>query len=402
MAEVFLFCLLLLLSIPTVFLCLEVAAAVLCRGKVKAQKDGGPCGPDEDISVVVLIPAHNEEMVIGATLDQVSEQLQNRYRLLVVADNCSDETASIARNNNAEVIERHDEQKRGKGYALDCGIQFLKCNPPDVVVILDADIRVAPGTIRTISRLAYQCKRPVQAKNLLNLPDNAAYKTSISAFAFLFKNYIRPMGLAHLGGGCLLMGTGMAFAWDIMARAHLANENIVEDMQLGIDLAIEGATPTYCQDALVTSDMPPTENAALTQRTRWEHGYFMTLFTQAGRLLRQAVKQRRLDLALLVLEIAVPPLASLALLLGASFLLSMTFYFCGIIPDVFPILFGVLIFLLLLSTLSGWSFFGRNIVSCRQAFMIPLYVIWKIPIYISLFFRRERRWTKTERKDLKP
>lgn len=399
MTSLFFFCLLTLLAIPTIFLCLEVMAAVFFRGKEAAWVDDSIHDSVEAITVAVLIPAHNEEEVIASSLDQVNQYLQGHDRLLVVADNCSDETAAIARNKNAEVIERHDENKLGKGYALDYGIQFLKCNPPDVVVIMDADVQVASSTIATISRLAFRSNRPVQARYLLNLPSQVHCKSSISAFAFLFKNSIRPAGLAHLGGGCLLTGTGMAFAWNMIAKAELASGNIVEDMQLGIDFAVAGATPLYCHEALVTSEMAPTENAARVQRTRWEHGHFLTLFAQTGRLFREAVKQRRFDLVLLGLEVSVPPLASLALILGAVCLATLFLHTLSLIPAGIAYGYCFLILLLILAILSGWYFFGRKILSFRQILAIPLYVWWKIPIYVRLIFRRETKWTRTARKD---
>ena len=398
MAVLLSYCLLVLFAIPTIFLFVEVAVAVLFRGRNLAQNGYYFRNLQEGMTIAVLIPAHNEEEVLAATLDNIKQQLQDHDRIVVVADNCIDETAIIARSRNAEVIERHDNQKRGKGYALDCGIRFLKCTPPDVLVIMDADVQVAPGTIATISRLAFHTNRPVQARYLLTLPHQADNKALISAFAFLFKNSIRPAGLAYLGGGCLLTGTGMAFAWRVIADAELASDNIVEDMQLGIDLAIAGATPISCQAALVTSNMAPTENAARVQRIRWEHGHFTTLVTQAGRLFREAFKQRRPGLALLGLEVAVPPLASLAMLLGVFFLLSLIFSFFGVIPASLSFWFAFLNVLLILSMLTTWFNWGREILDWRQLLTIPLYIIWKIPIYFGLLIRRERAWTKTPRK----
>lgn len=391
-------CLLVLFAFPIIFLFVVVAAAALFRGRKVGQNGYDFHNLQEGMTVSVLIPAHNEEEVLAATLDNIKQQLQDHDRLLVVADNCTDETATIALSRNAEVIERHDDQKRGKGYALDCGIQFLKGNPPDVLVIMDADVQVAPGSIATISKMAFRSNKPVQARYLLNLPGTTRSTSSISAFAFLFKNSIRPAGLAHLGGGCLLTGTGMAFAWDVIVHAELASGNIVEDMQLGIDLAVAGALPIYCHEALVTSDMAPTDNSARIQRTRWEYGHFLTLFTQSSRLFCEAVKQQRLDLALLGLEVSIPPLASLALLLGGAFSVALLLHFFGSIPAGIVYGFCFLIFLFILTILTGWYFFARQLLSFLQITSIPLYVCCKIPFYIGMLFRKEHKWIKTTRK----
>lgn len=390
--------LLFLQFIPTVFFCSELIAAIRFYDKYNNRKIDNIIHSNPDkIVVAVIIPAHNEETVIGKIIDQVIMQLNNSGRLIVVADNCSDKTAAIARKKNAEVVERHDPQKRGKGYALDCGIQYLKSNPPDVVVIMDADVQMAPGLIDRITNLAHLHKRPIQAKYLLTPPDNAEYKALISAFAFLIKNYVRPLGLSCLGGGCLLTGTGMAFVWEDIVRMPLANANIVEDMQLGIELAISGSTPMYCPDALVTSEMAPNESAAMTQRTRWEHGHFRTMLTQVARLLCEGFRQKRIELVLLGLEIAVPPLTLLVLALGACFALSIGGRLLGAIPSWLPYAFGFLECAVMFSVLVGWILWGRNFLSIRHIIAIPLYAVWKIPIYIKMVVRHEKRWEKTMR-----
>ena len=386
------------LSFPAIFLFIEVLAAVFSHKKSAFLRDDAVSGDGREMKLAVLIPAHNEAEVIGLTLESVIGQLRTKDRLLVVADNCNDETAAIARQNKVEVVERYDDQRRGKGYALDFGIQALKRNPPDVVVILDADIQLAPDTLQTIAGLAFRLNRPVQAKYLLKPSPDAGCVSEVSAFAFLFKNHVRPLGLSQLGGGCLLTGTGMAFAWDNLAKVGLASSNLVEDMQLGIDLAIAGHSPLYCRGALVTSEMAPTPRAARQQRTRWEQGHFSTLLTQTLRLLQSAFHQQRFELFLLGMEILVPPLASFILLLLISFAAALLAAFFGAIPISFVFWSVGIVLILVFSVSIGWLHFGRDCLSIKNIFTIPLYFFWKIPIYIKLIFYREKKWNRTDRK----
>ena len=93
------------------------------------------------------MPAHNESAAIAATLEDIKAQLRAGDRLLVVADNCTDDTAAVARLSGAEVVERQDSERIGKGYALDWGLRHLDKDPPDVVVMIDADCRLAEGAI---------------------------------------------------------------------------------------------------------------------------------------------------------------------------------------------------------------------------------------------------------------
>ncbi len=262
----------------------------------------------------ILIPAHNEAAVIHDTLSTLTSQMQATDRLVVVADNCTDTTATIAKQAGAIVLERQNHQLRGKGYALDCGLRYLSKNPPDVVVMVDADCQVQPGAIDAVANLAINTHRPIQATYLLNQGPNPSANQMLSTFAFKVKNLVRPLGMQVLGQSCLLTGTGMAFPWSIIQKADLANSNIVEDMKLGLDLAVAGHSPLICSDALVIGEQPQKLSAAITQRTRWEHGHLKTLLTSVPRLLWEGMKQGRLELAVLALDVSVPPLSLLVML----------------------------------------------------------------------------------------
>ncbi|MEL6331934.1 MAG: glycosyltransferase family 2 protein, partial [Cyanobacteria bacterium J06626_26] len=136
------------LLLPCAVLFLEVALAFLSRHQ-KSNKLSEPL--DDRYKRVILMPAHNEALVIGTALSTVQSQMWPTDRLVVVADNCTDSTAAIAQKAGATVIFRHNEQQRGKGYALDFGLQYLCQDPPDVVIMVDADCRVQPGAIDAIS-----------------------------------------------------------------------------------------------------------------------------------------------------------------------------------------------------------------------------------------------------------
>jgi cellulose synthase/poly-beta-1,6-N-acetylglucosamine synthase-like glycosyltransferase len=388
-----LFCTALLaLAVPVLFLALEVVAALLPTAPRAAAQVHG-----DRPTAGVLIPAHNEEQGIAVTIAAIQAQLAAGDRIVVVADNCSDHTAAVARAQGAEILVRQDAEHCGKGYALDCGLRHLRGDPPDVVVIVDADATMAPGTLPRLIADAHGRQRPVQAKNLLTPPRGGGASTTVAAFAFLFKNLVRPLGLTRLGGGCLLTGTGMAFPWALIKDATLASSNIVEDMQLGIDLAMAGSAPLFNPDAVVTSDMAPDAVSARTQRTRWEHGHLLTLRSQVGRVLGQALKQRRMDLLMLGLELGVPPLASLVLLWAVLFSVATVLTTMGALPVVVAAGFGLLGLLLLLSILSAWLRFGRELLPLRHILAIPWYVLGKVPIYIAFLLNPQKKWVRTTR-----
>ena len=205
----------LFLSVTILFLFAEVFAAVMSRSG-----DANTWLNEHHPTAAVLIPAHNEEKGIGSSIEAINKQVSERDRIIVVADNCSDQTAEIARSMGAEVLLRQNNEKKGKGYALDFGLRFLEENPPDVVAMFDADVTISPGTLQRLTKKACLFKKPVQAKNIMNPSDSGGAMDRISALAFLFKNFIRPLGLSRIVGGCLLTGTGMAFPWELIIDAN--------------------------------------------------------------------------------------------------------------------------------------------------------------------------------------
>ena len=139
--------------------------------------------------IAVLIPAHNEGLTIEKTLTTLLPQLTESDRAIVIADNCTDNTAEIARQFEVTVLERTDPDKLGKGYALDYGLQYLKSNAPSTVVLIDADCIVHPNTVQQIAELALDSGRPIQATYLQDRPTEPTPKDTISALAILVKNF---------------------------------------------------------------------------------------------------------------------------------------------------------------------------------------------------------------------
>jgi cellulose synthase/poly-beta-1,6-N-acetylglucosamine synthase-like glycosyltransferase len=355
-----------------------------------------PIGMPDHVTAVVIIPAHNEALGIARTLAPLA---QLRYPIVVVADNCDDETTMVARSLGATVIERHNLEARGKGYAMDFGIDYLRPNPPDVVVFIDADCLVSVAGVRRLVMNAIVTQRPVQAGYRMLLPPEPSTKDRVSAFAFAFKNLVRMEGLSRLGGAIVLAGSGMAFPWATLQAVDLASGAIVEDMQLGIDLAIAGTPALLCPEVLVTSVLPQQTQAAQTQRTRWEHGHLQSIGAYVPGLLGRSLWPPRGDLFLMAWDLCVPPLSLLVtvwvLALGltgvaAGFaLLPMAMLaFCLVVVA------GVM---LTIAIGIGWNAVGRSDLPWHKLIKIPVYILSKLPLYGKFVAKPQQAWERTER-----
>lgn len=375
-------------GIPLLYFSLEVFAGIRPGARPRS-------GDRSGASVVVLIPAHNEESGIAATVRGVRQGADHGTRIVVVADNCSDRTAAYARRAGAQVVERLDPARHGKGHALAFGRQALQNCPPDVVIVLDADCAISRGGLRTLAERALASGEPVQAINLQSAPAGTSPLVEISNFAMLVKNLLRARGLSRLSGGTLLFGTGMAFPWRIFAAAELESTDIVEDMRLGLALARSGVKVRLEEDACVTSAAAALGDS-FNQRRRWEHGFLQTALSQALPLVANGVCKRSRQCLFLGAHLLVPPLALLFLVSGLVLPLLFLFYLnSGLWAP------GALL-LIALATASAavvvsWQSHGRATLRLRSLLLAPLYVAWKIPLYVGFLLSRQAVWNRTRR-----
>lgn len=383
--------LLVVILLPVLVLFLQVVLACMpARSK--------PSSPAVRPRVAVLVPAHNESSVIVATLNSLLPQLREGDRLLVVADNCTDDTAVLVRAAGAEVVERTNEQQRGKGYALDFGVRYLAADAPEVLIIVDADCLVGEGAIERLAICSIDSGRPVQALYLMYAPEDCGLKVRIAEFAWRVKNLVRPSGWAQLGLPCQLMGTGMAFLWRDLSLINLASGQIVEDMKMGLDFCRSGKPPLFCPDALVSSYFPRSAEGLSTQRTRWEHGHLGIILSDAPELLAVSIKRGNWKLLGMTLDLLVPPLALLTLVAVTAFFIAwLLFMVSGLLAPAITASIGMV--LLGATIMLAWANCGRGVISFATLLYAPFYVLKKIPLYVGFLLKRQVDWVRSKRDD---
>lgn len=382
-----------LLAVFVVIFLVEIFAAVLVPArKITTQSK------EKRQRIAILVPAHNEGAGILPTIAAIKEQLLAGDRLLVVADNCVDDTSAVAAAAGAETIERHEPTKIGKGYALDFGLQHLSVNPPSIVIVIDADCRIAEGAIDQLAITCASTGRPVQALDLMTAPPASPINYRVAEFAWRVKNLVRPLGLYALNLPCQLMGTGMAFPWEVIRSVNLASGSIVEDLKLGLDLARTGSPPLFCPSASVQSQFPLSVEGAQSQRKRWEAGHISMIRTTVPCSVYKAITHRNLGLLALALDLAIPPLSLLVILLAGMCCvagLAVLFGFSSVALIISTTCFMALVIAIFLS----WMKFGRDLLPPSAIFSVASYIFAKLPIYCHLLFGSAvPQWTRTERK----
>jgi cellulose synthase/poly-beta-1,6-N-acetylglucosamine synthase-like glycosyltransferase len=376
-------------AILTAFFLIEVLV-----GLPKGVRAGGQSQP---ASTIIVVPAHDEAAVIGETLRSLTEALGSDMRVLVVADNCTDSTAALARSAGVEVVERHDLERRGKGFALAFAADHLRPNRPEIFVVMDADCSTDRSSLQALIDAARASAGPVQSVNLLRPDRSAPPLVQLSNFAFVLKNLVRQRGLQKLAGRVHLTGTGMAMPFELFHVSGDTRSSIVEDLALGLDLADAGHPPMLVGDAFVWSGSA-SEQGTLVQRRRWEGGFLSTALRQGLKEAWHGLRLGKPRSLIAGLDLMVPPLALFAVLnLAALFVATALVLVLG--GAWWPIVAQlVLLTLAMIAVFVAWVREGREFISLGVLARLPLYVIWKLPMYLGLARRGSpKEWLRTGR-----
>lgn len=347
--------------------------------------------------IAILTPAHNEQGTIGGSVAQIGTYLPEGTRHLVIAHNCSDGTADEARRAGADVAALNDPDRRGKGYALAFGREQLAADPPDVVIVIDADCTIDPNTIERLADAAAAHDSGVQSSYMFRSRPSDAPVVQISNFAMLVKNLVRQRGGSRLGAPALMTGSGMAFPWARFAALDLATGNIVEDLAIGLELIEAGAPPAFEEAAHVWS-VPSNFAGTGTQRARWEGGFLATARSTAFPLFARGLARLRWPEIWMGLHLMVPPLTLLLMVNMLVWLATGLLALAGVTAPFH--LSSFLLAAMLVSVLAAWAVAGRAMLAPRMLVRLPFYLVWKLALYARLVRKKEKQdWVRTERVD---
>lgn len=351
---------------------------------------------------VVIVPAHNEELLIDGLVRSVlaSDYPPEMRRLVVVADNCTDRTADRARSAGAECYERMDEARRGKPYALDWMVRQLPLERYDAVVIVDADTVVDPAFLQAMDRHVRRGERAIQGYfGVLNPEETWLTRLGVVPAALKFR--LQFPGKQSLGLSCPLAGNGMCFAASLMREKGWNAFSLTENWEYYILLTLDDVATTVAPEAKIYSQVARSLAQGETQRVRWAKGRIETLEKYWRRLLVSGLLKPSLSRLDALVELARP---SHAILLLSS-----------------VVLLAVSAALYLAERMSGpaWLFgfavagqaalLGAAMIVARVPWrswvalaLVPYYLGWKVIVSLkAVLSRRQKQWQRTDRHEIR-
>ena len=347
----------------------------------------------------ILIPAHEEELVIGSLLKSINalEYPPNLYTVHVVADHCSDNTAVIARVLGATVYERNDPEPRGKSWSLNRLVRtLLKCEGDesvDAFVVVDADSMMSPNFLLVMDARLRSGSTVIQG--LVQIDDPGANSTGqLRVLAYEFISRVRPLGRSNLGLSAGLRGNGMCIARDVAARFAWNTDSLTEDYELHGRLLAAGIRTTFAPETSVRTQLPTSSAGAQTQSQRWERGRLETMRSTVPALLAQGFRTGSWASIDGALELLIPPFSILVAVMTALFVLSLLSGSALLI-----VVTSIGLLAQCLYTLLGLVPAAKRYPHIYSAlFLAPVFVMRRLWLYLAVLTRRTRvQWTRTVR-----
>jgi cellulose synthase/poly-beta-1,6-N-acetylglucosamine synthase-like glycosyltransferase len=348
---------------------------------------------------VVVIPAHDEAELIGASVRSVLANVypEARRDVVVVADNCTDDTAARARLAGAMCCERIDPDRRGKPWALNWIFGTLDLSCYDGVAIVDADTIVDPGFLREMDRRLQRGDRAIQGYYGVLNPDDS-WLTRLAGLPAALNNYFLYPGKQALGLSCSLAGNGMCFDASLIARLGWNAFTLSEDWEYYLILALDGVRVTSAPDAVIYGQVAHSLELGRAQRIRWSKGRMQALALHWRPLVRKAFSERTIRPLDALFDIARPTHAVL-LVSSLCYLASMLWLrAAGAMSGVLPQVAAGIVAAQAVYFLAGFAA-GRPPLRAWLALAgVPWYLAWKSLVTVrAMTGLRERTWVKTTR-----
>lgn len=342
--------------------------------------------------IAIVVPAHNEAEIIADTVGKIlaCDYPRDKFSLTVVADNCQDDTAGLAKKAGAIVLERIDSVKRGKGHALAYALEALRGERVDAVLFMDADSSPEGDYLRVMASYLERGDQMIQGRYEVNEP-NRNWFTRLTSASFVLRNRWQFPACEVWGLTLPLRGSGMCFARALIYRLGWESHGLNEDLEMSLRLVRDKTPVAFAFRAVSRQFMPATPAMAKTQRQRWSAGEHNVRKILLRREIPDAVRRRDWRGAVSLALMAAPPF-SLQLCLAVFLLLPG--YFAGSLAWVFSLTVVALYAVYFFLGIERLDKLGLTAVA-----MLPVFALWRVGIYLAAAVKKPGEWIRTSRTD---
>lgn len=353
---------------------------------------------------VVVVPAHNEERLIGRTLASLAEldYARDLYRVVVIADNCDDRTAEIARLAGVDCLLREDKSARGKGHALRWAFSRLlpgdSSGAPgafaaDAFVVIDADTLVASNFLKVVGAYVQRGAEAVQAYHDVLHPERSPM-ASLTFLGYALSRNLKYPGRFALGSSANLLGNGMCFSRRLIAELGWSALGISEDSQFQLDLYLRGTRVEFAHGARVWSEIPGRLRAYHAQQKRWNVGRYSLRRRYIPALIGQAVRERTCGALHLVLDLLIPSYTILAGIVYSTWVVHLV---ARDVPLVNTTLWNVVGISFTCYIALGLALARAPFRVCLNLLLAPVFLASRVAIALGGWRGKDTEWVRSDR-----
>ena len=356
----------------------------------------------------VLICARNESSVIADLIESIQNQTYDAslVHIFVLADNCTDNTAQIARDAGATVYERFNKEKVGKGYALQTLLRYLGQDYPDGFdgyFVFDADNILSPDYIERMNETFSDGHQIITSyRNSKNYGDN--WISAGYALWFLRESRYLNHPRFLLNTSCAVSGTGFFFSHAVLQEIgpwpfHL----LTEDIEFSIYHVTQGHKIAFCPDAVLYDEQPTTFRQSWRQRTRWAKGYMQVFACYGKDLVKGALKG---NFSCFDMSMSIMPaffLSAISIICNVALTVMITLAGGSLVEALEPalgLLMGIYNFVFvvgIITTITEWKQIHTSTAKkILYIFTFPLFMATYIPISVAALFQRNVQWKPIE------
>ena len=386
-----------LVWIITIFWLYQITVSLFSLVKIKDK----PLKIKKDHRFMAIIPAHNEEAVVGNLVESLKKQNYNKelYDIYVIADNCTDNTAKVAKEAGAIVYERFDMTKKTKGYALDWFLkQKIEENAPyDAFFVFDADNIVDANFIKNMNKKLCQGEDVVQGYRDIKNPSDNWISAGYALFYWTMHRFYH-LARYNLGLSPLLNGTGFMVRFDTIKPNGFDTVTLTEDIEFSLKRIIKGKRLGWATDAIVYDEQPTGFRQSWSQRSRWTVGHIQCIQKYTKELAiatKENKKMMNLD-GLLYIVGSMPMFIITIVLLLTNFIMynAASITTAELIKNLMLYLVPTFILPILVGIFAMWLD-GRKIKPMAKGLLCyPLFLLTWIFINFKCLFIRNTSWEK--------
>ena len=388
----FIFILTAYIFISTFYLCL--LAILFFIIKEKKYNESEKCN-----KFIVLVPAHNEELLIGNLIESLLDinYPSEKYSIFIIADNCKDGTTDLVRKYPVQLLIRNDELNPGKGQALSWALQEIDLDSYDSVFMVDADNYVDGDILRELNTLINNGEKAIQCHNAVG-NRNDSWFTQLLYVSRTIGNQLYHEAKYRLGLSSYLMGNGLCFRTDLLKQRGWTAFSTGEDWEYYAQLVGDGIKIGFAVNAKVYHQESKSLNQATSQRLRWSSGRFKIARTLGMKLFLKGLREKKWW----VVDASFP-----LLLPNYSLLLNLTMV-CLLVSVLLPVSVAknILVALTVMSFLGQFFLFaagsflaGSLLETLKAIVFVPFFLIWKaiIDLLCLTGLYRDKKWVRTKR-----